>query len=141
MKVARARHEEGSSSDVGDRHALYFKWFVSALVLIYPVLTVLAGASASDAFGYLGRYSLVTGALFMLGVRTSTGIWITGSLLLVIASLGWIFFAVSEQEMSFLWVIVSYPLAAVLTVVAALVDSFARIRSRRHGHTLRARKP
>lgn len=114
-----------------DREAVYFKWLVSLLLVAAPLFFLVSGMSLSD-ISFFAKYSITAGVLYLIGVRTNRGMWITGCLLILLAVVGMLLTGASERNLRGLGIVAIIPLAALLTSIAAARDTMIRfLRGRR----------
>lgn len=125
--------------DTKEGKVVYFKWALSALMLVLLVSTFGFDADALDVYKILGPSVLATVLLLLFGVRTTKGSWIVGSTLLGVVVIGLTFFVkslvfpASVEEMSGLWMVAIFIVGTgVAFVGASSIPSCASLRASDH---------
>lgn len=118
----------------GRDKAVYFKWALCALMPVVLVLTVGFDPDVLDVYPIFGSLVLATVILLLLGVRTTRGMWIVGSILLGVVVIGLVLSLESrispaslEDVSSAFWMVAILFATPIVALVGAVVDTIVRL--------------
>jgi hypothetical protein len=128
------RESETSPGKLGAKNVVYFKLLVPVLLALPPLL---AKDQGTEGYWLMGKYALAASVIFLLGVHSSRGIWIVGSSMLGVISIGFIVGLTSSAEMAFILVPFGYVVNVAIATVGAMTDIAMRFIKKRKNNERR----